>query len=56
MQKTGWTNYSSFLVWSGLEKCFTYGCEPYGWGSEQGGRVTANQLNGQLGDPSASCS
>ena len=23
LQKTGWTNYSSFLVWSGLEKGFT---------------------------------
>ena len=26
MQKTVWTNFSSFLVWSGLEKGFTYGC------------------------------
>ena len=24
MQKTDWINYSTFLVWSGLEKGFTY--------------------------------
>ena len=27
MQKTGWTNYSSFLVWSGVEMGFPYGCD-----------------------------
>ena len=26
MQKTELTNYSSFLVWCGLEKGFNYGC------------------------------
>ena len=28
--KTGLTNYSSFLVWSGLEKGITYECDHYG--------------------------
>ena len=27
MQETDSTNYSSFLVWSGLEKSFTFGCD-----------------------------
>ena len=30
MQKTGMTNFSSFLVWSDLEKGITYGCDHYG--------------------------
>ena len=30
MQKTGWTKYSSFLVWSSLEKGFTYRGDRYG--------------------------
>ena len=30
MQKTGLTNYSSILVFSGLEKGITHGCDHYG--------------------------
>ena len=30
MQKTGLTNHSFFLIWSGLEKGITYGCDLYG--------------------------
>ena len=30
MQKTGLANFSSFLVWSGLEKGVTYGPDHYG--------------------------
>ena len=30
IQKTGLTNNSSFLVWSGLEKGFNYECDHYG--------------------------
>ena len=29
MQNNGLTNYSSFLVWSGLEKGFNYECDHY---------------------------
>ena len=29
MQKTGLANFSSFLVWSGLEKGITYGCDHF---------------------------
>ena len=29
MQKTGMTNYSSFVIWSGLEKGITYECYHY---------------------------
>ena len=29
-QKTGLTNFSSFLVWCGLEKGITCGCDHYG--------------------------
>ena len=31
MQKTGWSNYSSLLVWSCLQKGFTYGCDHMGF-------------------------
>ena len=30
MQKTGWTKYSSFMVFYGLEKGFTFGCSHLG--------------------------
>ena len=30
MQNTVLANYSSFLVWSRLEKVITYGCDRYG--------------------------
>ena len=30
MQNTILANYSSFLVWSRLEKVITYGCDRYG--------------------------
>ena len=56
MQKTGFTNYSSSLVWSGLEKSFTFGCDHQGalcvmghfWHGEP------NRTTNQPGDPSAS--
>ena len=30
IQKTGLTDFSSFLIWSGLEKGITCGCDDYG--------------------------
>ena len=59
MQNTDLTNYSSFLVWSGLE-C-VYGCDHYGAVNNHlpvyqaiFGLVTNNRRNEQPGDLSAS--
>ena len=62
MQKTGLTNFSSFLDWYDVEKGITYGCDHFIWGSQQpfscvfghfrhGGD---KQSTKQPGDPSAS--
>ena len=62
MQKTGMTNCSSFVIWSGLEKDITYECYHYEAVDSHFsvylaifGMVTTNkQTNKQPGDPSKS--
>ena len=52
MQKTGLTNYSSFLVWSGLEKNITYKCGHYGSVNNHFRHGDDNRTKEQPGDPS----
>ena len=61
MQKTGWTNYSPFLVWPGVEKGFTLDVITGGWSTTIFLCITLGhfrhgdkQPNKQPGDPNAS--